>query len=335
MPDSSSPRSPLLRWLGLAVTAIAAAALGWLLWNPYAATEQRFDRGRNGLWVGHQWYTGQNVRSAEPVSDSERNRLVRRLGDQRVRYVYLHVGPVLPDGTTEDWAAPFFHELRRKTPDTKYLAWLGGIAARLPVDDPDWRSAVVETVARLRDEGFAGVHLNVEPLEDYHPGYLELLAQVRSRLGDDFLISHATRHAGPFGVSLGPLQSLVWSEEFYRDTMQIADQTVLMAYDTQMDVAKHYVGFVKHQTELLVRWACEQPRHQVLIGIPSYEDVPRYSNPEVENIRNAVEGVRAALEEAGSGAECFEGVAVYADWVTDEGEWQDYRRLWLDDADGS
>jgi hypothetical protein len=326
---TGSARSRSARWLAALATLLAAAALAWLLWNPYAATEQSFDRGHNGLWVGHQWYTGRHVRTGEPIGEEERERFAEVLADAGIRYAYVHVGPIRADGTIEDTAGPEFRELRERTPDTLYLAWMGGIAARLPVADPDWRSAVVETAERLRSEGFDGIHLNIEPLEDHHPGYLELLRALREHFGHDFLLSHATRRAGPFGVAFGPLGRLFWSERFYRETMALVDQTVLMAYDTKMDVPKHYVAFVKYQTGLLVKWACEEPGHQVLIGIPSYEDVPLYSNPKIENIRNAALGVRAALEEVGSEADCFEGVAVYADWVTDADEWLDYRRFWL------
>jgi hypothetical protein len=125
------------------------------------------------------------------------------------------------------------------------------------------------------------------------------------------------------------LSQRYWSEDFYRATMALTDQTVLMAYDTQLDVAKPYVWLVQHETGLLVDWGCVVPRHQILIGVPAYEDVPDYSNPKIENIPNAVSGVRAALEERGAPG-CFEGIAVYANWVTDDEEWEAYRRHWLD-----
>jgi hypothetical protein len=305
--------------------------LAWLLWNPYAATEQRFDRGRNGLWVGHKWYTGREVRSEAPLDEGELHRFVESLSHQRIRYVFIHVGPLLADGSIEDVAGERFEELRRLSPDTVFLAWLGGLVQRFDMTDSRWRNHAVDTVERLRDEGFDGVHLNIEPLEDSHPGYIELLQDVRRRLGRKFIVSHATRQAGPYGLAPGPMSSAAWSRDFYRRTMELTDQTVLMAYDTKSDVEKHYVGFVKHQTRLLVEWGCAFPAHQVLIGVPAYEDVPLYSNPEIENIPNAVAGVRAALEElGGAGQGCFEGIAIYANWVTDEAEWAAYRRDWLD-----
>lgn len=318
------------RAIRLVALVILSGILAWLLWNPYAATEQRFDRGRNGLWVGHKWYTGREVRSDAPLEESELRRFVELLSHQRIRYAYVHVGPLLADGKTDDVAGETFAEMRRLSPDTVFMAWLGGLVQRFDMQDPTWRETAVDTIERLRNEGFHGIHLNIEPLEDDHPGYIDLLREVRRRLGPEFVLSHATRRAGPYGLAPAPMGSAAWSGDFYRRTMALTDQTVLMAYDTKSDVEKHYVGFVKHQTQLLVKWGCEIPGHQVLIGVPAYEDVPLYSNPEVENISTAVAGVRAALEELGAGHGCFEGVAIYANWVTDASEWASYRLHWLD-----
>lgn len=318
------------RVIRLVALVILSGILAWLLWNPYAATEQRFDRGRNGLWVGHKWYTGVGVRSDVPLEEAELRQFAELLSHQRIRYAYVHVGPLLADGSIEDSVGESFAELQRLAPDTLFLAWLGGLVQRFDMEDPAWRRASVDTIERLRDEGFDGVHLNIEPLEDHHPGYIDLLKLVRQRLGGEFVLSHATRRAGPYGLAPALVGSAAWSGDFYRETMALTDQTVLMAYDTKSDIEKHYVGFVKHQTQLLVEWGCEFPGHQVLIGVPAYEDVPLYSNPEIENVPTAVAGVRAALEELGAGRACFEGIAVYANWVTDDAEWASYRRHWLD-----
>ena len=111
--------------------------------------------------------------------------------------------------------------------------------------------------------------------------------------------------------------------------MERTDQTVVMAYDTGLDFTKGYVAFVKHQTARVGQWACDEEDHQILIGLPSYEDVPIYSDPQVENLRTASLGVRAALEEEPL-KECFQGVAIYAYWVTDESEWQTFGESWID-----
>ncbi|NIM02485.1 MAG: hypothetical protein GTN89_17040, partial [Acidobacteria bacterium] len=62
----------------------------------------------------------------------------------------------------------------------------------------------------------------------------ELLAGVRERFGEDWIISQATPRSALFGMAVGPFRRNFWSGGFYRATMDIADQTVLMAYDTQL-----------------------------------------------------------------------------------------------------
>ena len=296
-----------------------------LLLVPTPPASRSFDMGRNGIWIGHQWYTGRHVRTGSPVPAAERRALLRRLRENGFRHVYLHAGPLLPDGSIRDQPGPEFAALLREAPDLVFLAWVGGGTHRLDLASESFRRSATATVIQLRDQGFAGIHLDVEPLRDRHPGYLELLRDLRSALGRGFILSHATRRAGPFGLAPGPMKRWFWSEDFYRDAMALTDETVLMAYDTTLDTGLLYTEFVRHETRLLLRWACEVPGHQVLVGIPSFED-SAVSNPKVENIPNAVRGVRAAL--ADGAPACFEGVALYAEWVTSPEEWRQLRRSW-------
>lgn len=307
----------------LLLLVLLVLPLAWLAWSPGPDTDQRFDRGRNGLWIGHQWYTGRHVRTGEPIGDAEVDRLVERVRRGRIRYLYVHAGPIRPDGGVDDRPSSFFRRLERRLPDVVFLPWLGGLTPSLALDDPDWRAAFVQTVGEL---GFGGVHLDIEPIQDRQPGYVQLLRDLRAAFGPAFLLSHATRRAGPFGRAPGIVGRYAWSRGFYQETIALTDQTVLMAYDTTLDSRKHYVAFVRHQADLLLDWACHDPTHQVLVGLPTYDDVP-ISNPEVETISHAAAGVRAALERRH--APCFEGVAVYAEWTTDEREWAELEDTWL------
>ncbi len=321
----------LRRWiiftsLLLAAAAVPLAAAG--LWS-YPASSRSFDRGANGLWVGHRWYTGREVRANEDVSPTEIEPLVARLRSSGIRFLFVHVGPLRSDGSIEDTAGPLFASLRNAYPEGVVLAWLGARIENVRLGEADWRQAATSQIERLAAEGFDGVHFNLEPLRDGHAGYLELLAEVRARLGDDWIISQATPRSAPFGLAVGPLRRSFWSGGFYRATMDIADQTVIMAYETGLPIEIGYVAFVRDQTRRLVEWACAARRHEILIGLPSYHDQPTTAG--IENIANAASGVRSALEslsEANREADCFRGVAIYANWVTDADEWQQLDEFW-------
>ncbi len=317
-------------WPIWAFAALAIAIAIYLAFHPFPKGRDSFDTATNGIWIGHRWYTGREVRTGEPVAAEEIGALVARLRRAGIRYLYVHAGPLLADGTIADSAAPLFSMLRGAFPEGVFLAWLGARVEKVRLGEADWRSAVVGVVGRLADEGFDGVHFNLEPIRDGHPGYLELLAQVRTAMGEGWTISQATPRSAPLGVSVGPLRRNFWSGAFYRATMDIADQTVLMAYDTNLPLRVAYVAFVRDQTRRLVHWSCAADAHEVLIGIPAYHDVPEYADPSVENIGNAALGVRSALESFPQAPPCFRGVSIYANWVTDEDEWLQFERFWID-----
>ena len=298
-----------------------------LSWDPRPVTDTSFDQSENGLWLGHRWFTGFGVRDAQPVTRENTEDLIQTFANRGIRYAFVHVGPVRPDGTIEDQPGPLLRQVMTQTPEVVWLAWLGARVEQLSLASSSFQTGLAQTIQSLQEAGFQGVHFDFEPLKDNHPGYLDVLESVRSQFGNDFLISQATPRAGPFGVSLEPFNGSFWSKSFYRETMERSDQTVVMAYDTGLDFTKGYVAFVKHQTQLIGQWACSVENHQFLIGVPSYEDVPIYSDPRVENLHTAALGVRSALEE-NPRSDCFSGIAIYAYWVTDPSEWATLEESW-------
>lgn len=316
-------------WTALLAATTLAAGIAWLAASRYPGSARTFDTGSNGLWVGHRWYTGRDVRTGDPVPEGEVERLADRLRRSGITFVFVHVGPLLADGSIEHSAAPLLSELRSAYPEGRFLAWLGARVETVPLDEPAWRRAAVMQILTLREEGFDGVHFNLEPLRDGEPGYLELLAETRAAVGDDWIVSQATPWAAPLGI-FAPLHGSFWSSGFYRATMHFADQTVLMAYNTNLPLEAAYVAFVRDQATSLIDWACRAVRHEILIGIPSYHDDRDPSESNIENVVTAALGVRSALETFPSTPDCFRGVAIYANWVTNDDEWSQLDASWRD-----
>jgi hypothetical protein len=310
-------------WIALPLVACSA----WCTWDPGPSTEQRFDLGRNGVWAGHRWWTGREVRSGVIVPAEELESFVRRIYRHGITEIFVHAGPILPtpDGTIRDPPADAFFALQDRLQDRRLLPWVGCYIEVCKLEEP-LRKHFVATLLDLQQRGVRGVHLDIEPIADEDLQYLALLDEIRAALGPEFFLSHATHRAGPFGISAFGLEPYFWSEEYYAETMKRTDQTVVMAYDTRFDLEKLYIGFVRHQTRVLSQIAADHPEHELLIGVPTYEDNPATSNPAVENVRNAALGVRAGLEEEPDHR--VRGIAVYADWVTSEEDWTDYRAYW-------
>jgi hypothetical protein len=71
----------------------------------------------------------------------------------------------------------------------------------------------------------------------------------------------------------------------------------------------------------------DDARARVLIGVPTYDGTGIMHRGDVENPQNALLGTVAGLRGLGAGG-TFEGVALYAEWTTDDAEWRTYERLW-------
>ena len=315
--------------LKMLVVLFAVSTVSFAAFQTYSTELPYYDSETNGLWVGYQWLTGSNVRTGQPVPDYEIEQFLALIERQGIRYVFVRAGPVLPSGELTHRPGNFFYQLQQRDPDTVYLPWVTGNLDHLNLSFPTWRQGFVDQLEQLKEQEVRGIHLNIEPVSDSEPGYLDLLREIRSELGPSFFISQATRPAGLWGVSFGDLKQHLWSREFYRSTMAQTNQTVVMAYNTRLKQEMIYTAFAKHQTSLLVDWACGLSGHHVLIGIPSYEHAPGYSDPTTENIRTASRGIRSALNNAGDNVKCFHGVSVYAHWTTDPDEWADFRTHWI------
>jgi hypothetical protein len=289
-----------------------------------------FNHDRNAVWLEHRW-----LERRQPEPDMEA--LLARLRARGVGYVYPHVIPFdaagqLPPHDREQMRA-FLAAARRVAPDIKVLPWIGGLRkgyrrqrpGTVELGDLTQRQRMVAEARGLVDEGFDGVHLNVEPVDDGNDEYLALLRALRTAVGGRVLSVAAIRPA-PVGLPRAP--NFAWSPRYYARVAAVVDQIVIMAYDTALPTASLYRRYV--------RWAARSVAGalyasgsdaRVLMGVPTYEPYGFMHRRGVETPENALAGVVAGLRGLGAGG-TFEGVALYAEWTTDEAEWAAYERHW-------
>ncbi|MBN1603874.1 MAG: hypothetical protein JW915_19845 [Chitinispirillaceae bacterium] len=319
-----------LLWAGYILSGLVLIfSIVYWLWKPGPSSTISYDKKTNGIWAGHQWFSGKAVKSGDSVTILERDLFIQQLRIYGIRTVFVHAGPILPDGSIADQPARFFNDLQNAAPEIRFLPWIGGDVRRYDLESPRWRASLISTIKLLHSQGVKGIHIDIEPLESFHPGYIELLKELRSSFKKPFFISHATRRVAPFECSFWPVKTYFWTASFYKACMKFTDQTVLMGYDTCLKLKKLYTGSISMQTKKLLECTADFPNHSLMIGIPSYSDNLSVHDPRVENIQTAVPGIRAALEKSRHNSDNFEGVAIYAHWTTDPEEWQWYEVYWM------
>jgi hypothetical protein len=325
----------LVARLAAVALALGGAGLGYLAFAPFGdSSPHPFNHDRNAVWLEHRWLE-------QPQSVPEMEALFARLHERGIAYAYPHLIPFDASGQLPPHAREqmrlFLATARRVTPQLKLLPWVGGLRkgykrqrpGTIELMDLTQRQRIVAEVRGLVDEGFDGVHLNVEPVDDDNVEFLALLHALRTAVGEHRLLSVAATRPAPLGLPRAP--NFAWSPDYYARVAAIVDQLVIMAYDTALPTSALYRRYMSWAARS-VAGALDHSEARVLMGIPTYEPYTFMHRKDVETPENALAGVVAGLRGLGAGG-TFEGVAIYAEWTTDEAEWRAYERHWRNRTD--
>jgi hypothetical protein len=311
----------------LVVLGIAAGV--YIAYAPYGDTAAHpFNQDRNAVWLEHRWLE-------KPHSVEEMEQMFRFLDHHGIVYAYPHLIPFdsagrLPLHNREQMRA-FLASARQVAPNMKVLPWVGGLRVgyrrsrpgTLDLGDLGQRQRIVAECRGLMDEGFDGIHLNVEPVANGDDDYLALLRALRAAVGTGILSLSATR-PGPVAPAFAP--NFFWTADYYARIADAADQVVLMTYDTAIPTPSLYRRYVAYAAATVTADLAPSHHTRVLVGIPTYDETGLMHRKGVETPENALLGVVSGLRGRAGGT--FEGVAIYAEWTTDPEDWAVYERVW-------
>lgn len=293
---------------------------------------------RNAIWVGTEW-------TYSPPDTGGLNTLVSRLKDNQIGTVYAWVSLLQPNGTWSDTirldeVQAFAEQFREAYPDAQLYGWLSvaaqGEDGTNRLGDTTVQQQVADFSRRVIEEfGFDGVFLNVVPVLDGDENFLAMLRRVRLAIGEDTLLSVAVPpdwtppdEDVPQPPQIAP--NTVWESDYKKRVAILASQMVITAYSSGLTTADDYQAWVAYQVKTFAGVTAEMATNtELLIGIPSYDTESPEHQPDVESIAAAAAGVRDGLQQAGESASVVAGVALYAEWDTDENDWQQFRREWL------
>ncbi|WP_035606471.1 glycosyl hydrolase family 18 protein [Haloferula sp. BvORR071] len=318
-------KRPPWRTLLLLAALLGVAGLAYLAWSPgERVADGRDDTGSNGIWLQHGWlgddaWFETNGRDPARFRSAEKIQQLRtQLTRHGIKYVFPHLCPCLPDGSITAHDPVQMERFLDGFSSISVLPWIGGVhdeSAHPGVKA--WRARFTSSAAALltAHPRLAGVHVNIEPMPEGDSDYLVLLDELRATLPPGKMISVA---AYPPPTRWHPFPDVHWGESYFREVAKRADQIVPMLYDTGIKWQKPYRKLMVDWTTEVLAWSGGKP---VLLGLPAYDDAGSgYHNPKVENLRNALRGVHAAL--ANGKPASYGGIAIYSEWEMGGEDWK-------------
>jgi spore germination protein YaaH len=302
--------------LGGIVLLLALVVGDYWLYPSLRIGGQSHNQGRNGLWIRYTWYFGET---------QEFDKLAHRLKEGHIRYAYFHVRFINRDGSLHfrkpESAKKLNAAIETLCPDVQRIAWIyiGNRNADGNVDlsKPEVRRNMIAEAKWLIDEcGFQGIQWDYEICQDGDRNFLALLKESRAALPGIFT-SVAVPTMQPW-----PVSGLGWSSHYAKSVAQDIDQIAIMGYDTGHYFPRLYAGHL--QANVVKFSEAAGPNCKVIAGIPSYGPGLRSHNPRAENILQAIKALREMDWPSNA-----EGLAIFADYTTDESEWATYEKYWL------
>lgn len=296
-------------------------ALDYALYPLGQTSSPKFDHARNALWLSFNFAQGKALESSA--------HLAVRMRQSGFRDAYFHVRYIGQSGRLRfdihSSAKQLNAQLKRADPQLRRFAWVyvGNSRGITGVDiaRPDIRNRIAGECAHLIADGFDGVHLDYEMCSDGDADFLRLLDVIGARTH-----GHPLSVATPMWLP-SMLGSYGWSESYFAQVGARCDQIAVMAYDSGLGFPRHYAWLLRQQCERVPR-ALAQTHCRVLIGVPAYEQGGASHHAHAENLRVALRAVREGLDD-NPNAGRVDGVALFADYSMDEGEWATWKRDWL------
>ncbi|WP_327139014.1 hypothetical protein [Nocardia sp. NBC_01327] len=321
--------------LGLVIAVVVGMVVALRL--EYAGTPTAHTRGRDALWLGHEWIDGRK-------DEGDVAALKAQLADTGIKDLYVFSGPLDSEGSLPDDRHPnaswFVDAVHREIPNARVQAWLGNFVApeypdELHLDAPDVRGNILTSTRQLLDLGFDGVHYDFEPIRSGTADFLTLLDQAHAlTTGRHALLSIAAPQIDPLPGLHAPYLAVAghekwWSQTYFAAAAHRVDQIAVMSYDTAMPYRFMYGGYVAEQTTLALQ--VTPPSVDLLMGLPAYqvENIAHHSSAETVDV--AIRAIRLGLGRTDPARPAF-GVALFVDYTATPADWAAYRANWVTTA---
>ncbi len=294
--------------------------------------------GANGLWLRYFWYAGKHK------EQKDWDDMLARLRDNQIKYAYFHVLTTKSDGKLKIHrlaeARKIVNAVHAGSPKTQVVAWVyvGALpqADGLDLSKSEVRKTLVEECLWLvNDCGFDGIQWDYEFSPNGDRSLLTLLDETRAVLRPEQLLSVATPMWYP-GTLWG------WNDDYFREVARRCDQICVMCYDSYLYLPRAYAWLLSEQVihvSAAVGSANDERNAEkasrlfapcsVIYGLPTYEDVTLAHRAQTESLANSLRGINSGLHATSTRRDVIEGIALFADYTTDEAEWNTYRNGWL------
>ncbi len=217
------------------------------MWSPGKYERSgRHDLRSDGIWIQHGWFGddqwfARNNKDKTTFRDVKNIETLAKLLDRHgIEYIFPHVAPCNSDGSIAIVDQVQVERFLDRFGKFKIVPWVGGVFHKQCFPESlQWRKNFIYSSVNLLKEHprLAGLHVNIEPMPSGNKDFLVFLNELQEALPKDKILSIV---AYPPSTLLHPFPDVPWNKEYFQQVSKIADQMVVMMYDTGLKLLKVY-----------------------------------------------------------------------------------------------
>lgn len=311
----------------------------------------------NAVWGESIYFRGFNPSTGEELTDQKVVAYAALLKRNHIKYAYLFAGPFddegnLPEFSFSATAIRTVKLLSKHYPELIVLPWIGGIQDKtVHLQDFRWqRNAIQATKRMIATLNVKGAHLDFEfilPGDTYLDSMFEGDRSGQENTYAAFVNKfHADlrREAPNAFVSAVVACSSSRVKQWKRRTtfselgelVKSVDQLSFLFYDTSIRSQIEFETACDEQLSDINRLRnLTLPRKvEFLLAIGTFVnriELQGYRDLRVESVSNTLRTIRKMSRDS-TGISTVDGIAVFCDWETDENEWSEFRKAWVNQA---
>ncbi|VVB77864.1 Uncharacterised protein [uncultured archaeon] len=171
---------------------------------------------------------------------------------------------------------------------------------------PEFEDNFIQDYYNLNLIGFDGIFVDIEPVKFEQRGdYLSLLSRLRSKLGDDKIISVYSGH-----ISEDLNNEWGWSLDFLKEVSHKTDIISVPVYDTDYKNRADYQDFVKYTLDKILTNTWDS---YFFLAVPTHKNSP-------ETLDNVISVYSKEIKKYPDNN--LLGIDIFAEWTIDDKEWK-------------
>lgn len=277
-----------------------------------------------------------------PVTKGDRDQFISTLEKHHIRYAYIFLSPFLANGELPTYNSSSvevlkFKELKKLSPNTKFIPWIGGIQNKsVFLNSPAWRKRAYEsTVKILKIFEVNQVHINFEYLlyekaedkkinygKNFNLFFKELRGQAPKGTYISTVVASTSKLVTPFKYK--------HSVEELNEVIPYIDQLNLLFYDTKIFEPKKYQEAFHEQVVHIKKFKKDHPKLDIQIGMGTFENgfppARKYRDSVIEEPYSYLRTLKSEIADRPG---VIQGVSIFSEWLTTPQQWNIFYSNWV------